>query len=114
MMRPLCGALLVLLSVVGVGRAGEKEIIERLENAGRRSWEHDLKLVVLLGGKAVADLRLADLCELHRLRILILYGDGMTDAEMRTVGGLTQLKSLSLGGTAVSDKGLKKLKGLRD
>ena len=34
MTRHLCAAVLLLLSVAGIGRAGEKSIIERLEKAG--------------------------------------------------------------------------------
>src|SRR5262245_16646826 len=108
-MTRLCGAVAVLLAVAGA-RAGEKEIIERLEKAGADvNWgdgrgDKDA-LCVLFFGRTPTDTTLADLCELRRLRVLGLSRSDVTDAVMRTVGGLTGLTDLTLESTAVTDAG---------
>ncbi len=105
-------AAVLILSVVGVGQAGEKDIIERLENARA--------IVVILEGETHAssvmirnqnaDADLAELCELPGLEMLILNGTKLTDVGMRTVGDLTGLRCLDLNGTAITDAGLKEIK----
>jgi hypothetical protein len=135
-------SVLVMLVMVGVGRAGEKDLIERLEKAGVDvSIQSDLfgekeALVVALINNRDADL--SELCELHRLRMVLLVSRSVADAEMRTIGGLVglrglgcdfsavtdahlkqvgrlrKLKVLSLKGTRVTDAGLEELAGLAD
>jgi internalin A len=45
---------------------------------------------------------------------LELKDSGFTDAEMVYVGGMKNLRRLGLGGTAISDEGLKELRGLTE
>src|SRR5260370_3867313 len=117
MAKRLSAAVLWLLSAVAVGQAGEKDIIERLKKAGVRvdqineDGEKDVLLAEVYQRHSDSDR--TELCELHRLRALGLNGSGVTDAGMRTVGGLTGLKSLQVHATKVTDTGLKELKGLR-
>jgi hypothetical protein len=111
-------AVLVLLSVAGVGRAGEKEIIEGLKKAaayvanysGER--EKTLLLSVRFQGDEFTDANLTDLCELRSLGRLVLAGKGFTDVGIRTVSGLKGLTYLSLVDTQVTDAGLKEVAGL--
>ena len=120
MTKRVGAALLGLLAVAGAGRAGEKEIIERLEKAGAfvgrdESGDGDKDaLEVKYSPGLDGDPNLPELCELRRLRSLKLSGNRITDAGMGGVGGLTQLRSLGLSGTAVGDAGLKELRGLRN
>src|SRR5256885_1739971 len=100
------------LTLPGGLRAGEPDIIRRLEKAGgsvsRREWDGEKDcLDVHLSRTRNADAALAELCELRRLRMLRLDGSDVTDAGMRTVGGLAGLRGLELRGTAVTDAGLK-------
>jgi 3-hydroxyisobutyrate dehydrogenase-like beta-hydroxyacid dehydrogenase len=65
-------AVLVLLAVVGVGRAGEKDIIERLRKAGiqvaRINIDHENDVLFLEGvNRNHSDVDLAELCELHHM-----------------------------------------------
>jgi hypothetical protein len=118
MTRRLCAVVLVLLAVPAFGRAGEKDIIERLRKAGldverQQIYGEKDALAVRLVSDQYADTTLAELCELRHLRRLSLYGNRVTDAAMRTVAGLTCLTDLYLDHTAVGDTGLKELKGLR-
>jgi hypothetical protein len=106
-MKRFLTAVLVLLLEVDGGRAGEKDIIERLEKAGA---------VVCPGGTVVdrmpnstTDADLGELCELRSLVNLSLTDTRVTDNGLRTVADLRGLKILSLSGTAVSDKGLRHL-----
>ncbi len=112
--------VLVLLSVVGDGpgcreghhqTAGGKQGL-RSHHTTSRGKKDMLAVAFLLQD---ADPRLSELCELRRLRGLSLSGPNVTDAGMRTVGGLTKLKrSGCFMKTAVTDAGLKQLNGLRD
>jgi hypothetical protein len=118
MPKRLGAALLVLLAGAGAGRAGEKDIAERLQKAGARirciqvDAEKDV-LGVWFSPRRFTDHDLDGLCELRRLRVLDLNGTGLTDAGVQAVGGFPGLSYLDLGGTRVSDAGLKGLKGLR-
>jgi internalin A len=115
-MKNLIGVL-VLLAVAGVGRAGEKEIIEGLKRAGafvaNYSGERgNTLLAVRFQGDEFTDANLTDLCELQSLGRLVLSGKGFTDAGLRTVGGLKGLTYLSFVDTKVTDAGLKEVAGL--
>jgi Leucine Rich repeat len=100
-------AVLVLLFVVGVGQADEKDIIARLENAGGRVCGRPGIAVRM--PKSTTDADLGDLCELRSLVRLGLSGTQVTDSGLRTVADLRGLRALILSGTAVSDKGLRHL-----
>jgi hypothetical protein len=120
-------AVLVLLAVVGVGRAGEKEIVERLKKAGakicyfgrlvaeggniRYVGETD-NLMVFLDSQSV-DAGLSDLCELRRLRVVVLSHPGLTEAQMWTLCDLEWLSSLYLDRCPVTDAHLKQVLKLR-
>jgi hypothetical protein len=110
-------AVLVLLSVVGVGRAGENEIIRDLKKSGAYIREPDgpggrPALAVVLGDTHL-DANLAELCELRRLQWLLVCRTNITAARMRTIGGLTELSRLDLGDSVFTDAALKELRGLR-
>jgi hypothetical protein len=105
-------AVLLLLSVAGLGQAGEKDIIERLGKAGAGVTETQGYFVVMLPAQGVFPF-LKDLCELQRLGSLTLRERRVTDAEMQTIGSLSHLRGLLLGGCAVTDAHLKQVAKLR-
>ncbi len=116
-MRKRLSAVLVLLFVVGVGQAGENDIIERLEKAGVWVSRYEIRgekdvLAVLFPGPLDEKPDLAELCELRRLRFLSLRGMDLTDAEMHRVGSLTGLTELTLDDTNFPEAGLDELAGL--
>ncbi len=120
-------AVLVVLAVVGVGRAGEKDIrkaleedqaiIEELSKAGvnfdgKLFFAHfdDVRGTDTLVG------RLADLSDQERLANMHvrLRGSDITDAGLAAIGcRFKAVGRLTLSGTAVTDAGLKNLVGLR-
>jgi hypothetical protein len=111
-------SVLVLLSLVGVGRAGEKDIRECLERAGVR-WGSFLILdtresyeALDFGGVHGTDSLLGELCELKQVPGLQFLGSDVTDAGMASVGGLRGLMFLDLYTTAITDTGIRHLKGL--
>jgi hypothetical protein len=108
-------ALAVLLGVAGVGRAGDKEIVNRLQEKGHiRMSVSNRDTTRFLGlDEEFDDKDLGDLCELRDLEALVLIGPGITDASLRHIGGLRGLTHLDLTCTAVSDAGLRHLEGLR-
>jgi internalin A len=132
--------LVALLCAAGAGRAGDKEIIERLIAQGTLVGQ-----ITLDGGLAVCleahnlDAGLAELCELRSLRgvsllshpgltdnqvqrvcslpglrSLIFLDCSITDARLKIVARVRGLESLWLSGTAITDAGLAELSGLRD
>jgi internalin A len=123
-------SVLVLLAVVGVGRADDETVINELEKAGARF----LKVGSgggILGGGANRDSRpncaffdnvrgtdglldrLADLSNAEKMTVG-LKGSDVTDAGLATLGcRLEAIDTLGLSGTAVTDEGLKNLVGLR-
>jgi hypothetical protein len=108
-------SVLILLAVVGLGLAGEKDIVGRLEQAGARivRVDHEDRVAeVDLSAGLDPDARLAELCELRRLRHVKWCGKGMTDLRLRTLGELRGLKRLTLDNTAITDAGLADLAGL--
>jgi internalin A len=128
-MRKLA-SVLVLLAVVGVGRADDETVINELEKAG----VHFLKVSYccgILGSRADRDSRpncaffdnvrgtdglldrLADLSNAEKMTVG-LKGSDLTDAGLATLGcRLKAVDTLGLSGTAVTDGGLKNLVGLR-
>jgi internalin A len=110
-------SVLVLLCVVGTGRTGEKEILERLKEAGvgivrdKIFGEEDVLAVGLKAGNIEA--ALPELCELQRLRSLWMKNPSLTDAQMRAVCGQTWLRTVWLDGSAVTDAHLKQVARLR-
>jgi hypothetical protein len=100
-------ALVVLLGVAGVGRAGDKEIVERLKEAGVFMIDTtDGDRVVYLDRKCT-DATLTELCELRRLWGVQLTHPGVTDAQLRQICALPALKSLSFSKCPTSDARLK-------
>jgi hypothetical protein len=97
-------------------RAGERDIVGRLQGAGAEVARLDLDgeedaLVVRLRGERATDEALAELCELRALRMLILSDARVTDGGLRAVGGLSGLKVLNLEGAPVTHAGLRELGG---
>jgi internalin A len=119
MMKLWQTAMLVLLSMVGVGQAGEKEIIERLKMAGIVVERHKFRetkeaIFVRLLPQHNAKVFLPDLAYLDRLRGLVLIKTNVTDQDMLEVGCFPGLVQLALADTSISDKGLNAIKGLRN
>jgi hypothetical protein len=100
--------LVVLLSGAGVGRAGEKEIIEGLKVAGVNvvGLGPGGGLAVSLDGSTL-DTALSELCELRSLRCLILHHSGLTDNQVQQICALPGLKELSFRNCLVTDARLK-------
>jgi hypothetical protein len=92
-------ALMALLSVAGMGRAGEKEIIERLEKKGKCAhWSlggnFPINRLALVDG--FDDTDLSELCDLRDLWTVELHGPGFTDAGLRQLEGLDALLKVKL------------------
>jgi hypothetical protein len=111
-------SVLVLLALAGAGQAGEKDILERLKEDGVA-----FRAYLAAGGSEAlmvtftlrsADAGLAELCELRRLRTLVLECRPVTDAQMRDIGGLRDLQFLVLSGPPVTDANLRYLNRLRN
>jgi hypothetical protein len=109
-------ALVTLLGVAGVGRAGDKEIVKRLEAAGVLVQPHDSKGGLLVSLEAHnLDAALAELCELRGLRWVFLYHPGLTDNQLQQVCALPGLRALSFNDCPITDARLKivaKVRGL--
>jgi hypothetical protein len=101
MRKLLAFVVLLLVCLPGLARAGEKDIVERLKRKGSccavvsGSTEIYSGLGLMRG---YDDSDLTDLCELRGLRNLRLQGPGFTDAGMRQLEGLKDLKSLQVVG----------------
>lgn len=63
--------------------------------------------------KKVTDADLKELKSLPDLRTLILFDTPITDAGLESVQSLTRLEELNLNSTLITDAGLQNLKGLR-
>jgi hypothetical protein len=115
--RRKLASVLVLLCVVGVGPAGERDIVERLRGMGANVSPSDIcfdekdGLTVLFDGRS-NPAGLALLCELPRLRVVVVFQD-VTEAEMRPIGSLAWLRVLCLSGSSASDAHLKQVGHLR-
>ena len=120
-------AVLVVLAVVGVGRAEEKDIrkaleedqaiIEELSKAGV-NFDGKLFFAHFDGVRGTDALvgRLADLSDQKRLTTMHvrLRGSDITDAGLAAIGcRFKAVGRLTLSGTAVTDAGLRNLVGLR-
>src|SRR5262249_2486207 len=89
--KGLWAAVLLVPAACGPARAGQQDVVGRLEKAGAGvspmacDGEED-GLNVLVYGAGSPDAVLAELCELRRLRRLELSRTGVTDAGLRAVG----------------------------
>jgi hypothetical protein len=106
-------ALLVALLVVGVGRTGEKDLLERLKKAEASAFtapeqDGEEALGVQLDPQSI-DVVLPELCELRCLRLLILKCPNLTDAQMQTACDLTSMSGLQLDGCPVTESPTKAL-----
>ena len=117
-------AMVVSLAVAIPGDAAprsadETEALESVLETGARvdfEEENPSKSVVAVNfyGAQVTDTALAALRHLPRLTALYLCGSEITDAGLKHVADLTQLKRLNLcWGLQITDEGLANLKGLR-
>jgi hypothetical protein len=125
-LRKMMLALVVLLGVAGVGRAGEKDIAKRIKAAGgdvvfpeeenlaiamqRTRYSH-LGVVVRMPRHFEEEL-LGELCEIRRLAVLSFPGAQVSDEGLRTLSELRGLILLGLDGTPVSDSGLRHIEKL--
>ena len=62
-----------------------------------------------LGGARVTDAGLKELAALEQLRLLDLRGGRMTDAGLKELSGFQRLQALDLTGTRVTDEGLEEI-----
>ncbi len=102
-------AVLVLLAVVGVGRAGDKEIIERLNAMDGVSVQRVAKdggLFVSLDANNL-DAPLAELCELRGLRHVALRNSGLADNQLQQVCALPGVRTLHFIDCPITDTQLK-------
>jgi hypothetical protein len=116
-------SVLVMLAVVGVGRADDEKVRRSLGEKGIEVWTlatvgnvEDYGISVRFAAHH-GDPSLTELCELRRLQWLDLSGSRVTDAGMGTVGGLNGLRTLELNSTRVTAAGdacLVGLLGLRE
>jgi internalin A len=111
-MRMLVSVLMVL-AMVGVGQADDKDIIEGLRKAGATVYYAGEQVCVILDGHS-ANTCLPELCELHNLFALNLIRSGMTEAQMQTVCALNGLRQLDLDSCPVTDAHLKQVVRLRE
>jgi hypothetical protein len=115
-----CGAALALLALAGAIRADEAEAVAAVKKLGGTVLhvDNDPKKpvrTVYLPGKKVTDADLRHLADLPQLRILKLdAATRITDAGLKELAGLKQLTDLGLGSTQVTDAGLKHLAGLTE
>ncbi len=104
-------------AVLRVGRASAKDILERFVKAGARidriELDGDKDALAIEFVPRDANPCFTGLGELRRLRYLRLGGTKVTDDGVRNIRMMTSLKSLIIAGTAVTDTGLKELRGLR-
>jgi hypothetical protein len=117
-------SVLILLAKIGVGQAGEKDILKALKDAGvgEITVIHAVDTVLVryrchdFRGLPGTDYLLVELCEHRQVRGLLLEQSDLTDAGMASIGGLRGLVYLSLDSTAITDTGLRhleKMKGLQ-
>jgi hypothetical protein len=114
-------SVLVLLAVVGAGRAGEKEILKQLEGlaAGEAALVRctfdgeDDSLVVYISPRCPASF-LSALCELHHLRALIVVNPDGVPLNLHGIVALTQLRALSLEGCPLTVANLERVQRLRE
>ncbi len=102
----LCVALLV-------PGYGEKDILKRIEDAGGGIEQRpDGSALCVWPPRTSTDAHLADLCELRRLTALGLGATQISDNSLRTVGRLHWLERLSINATTVTDAGIRHLESL--
>ncbi len=99
-------AQVALLGVAGVGRAGDKEIVERLKAEGVGVGLSPYSVSVSLDAEHL-DIALPELCELRRPLIVTLDHPGPSDAQLRQICDLPKLRKLSLCGCPITDGRLK-------
>jgi internalin A len=107
----MLASVLVLLSVVGVGRADDKVVIKELEKAHVVFYGRGAIFENARGVDALVD-RLAALSNIEELTVC-LGGSDLTDAGLAALGCLKAIDELGLSSTAVTDAGLKNLVGVR-
>src|SRR5579883_3577109 len=119
----LLGSALAMRSAAAPGpidtRASEDAAAKAVEDLGGTVGRDEgaprkpVTLVVLRGNPKVTDALLKKLRSMPDLRWLDLSDTGVTDAGLQDVAALVNLERLRLDGTKVTDAGLSKLKGLR-
>ena len=110
-------SVLVLLAWVGVGRAGEKEIIKRLEAEGASVNPIEGGGLLVSLDASNLDASLTELCELRSLRHLGLIRTRLTDNQVRRICALPGLTSLGFSGCPITDARLKivaRVRGLEE
>ena len=101
-------SVLVLLGVVGTGRANDEAIVKRLEAAGVEVLGPTGELAVIVEANTDLDGALAELCELRTLRRLVFMNrPGLTDSQMHQVCALPGVRYLYFVGCPITDARLK-------
>src|SRR5436190_11057360 len=114
----LVGAVMLLACLSGAARADEASAVKAVEKLGGKVTRDDKLpgkpvIGVSFFGTQVTDAGLKELKDLTQLKELSLYGPQVTDAGLKELKDLKQLTTLDLSGTQVTDVGLKELKDLK-
>jgi hypothetical protein len=70
--------------------------------------------LILTSSGAVGDEGMKSVARMRRLRLLDVFGTGVTDRGLKELAGLPRLFSLNLGKTGVTDAGIRSLAGLAE
>jgi Leucine-rich repeat (LRR) protein len=109
---------LLIVGLVWAGEAEEKVIAAITKLQGQISRDEDKAgqpvVYVKLQGTKVTDAGLKDLAALKQLRNLDLNSTKVTDAGLKDLAALKQLETLDLDNTKVTDAGLKDLAALKE
>jgi internalin A len=118
-MRNCCGVLAMVLLLSGAARADEADAVKLVEKLGgtiKRDDKQPDKPVIevsLVFTKETTDADLKTLKELKQLKTLLITGPQVTDAGLKELKELKQLTQLDLLLDKMTDAGLKELKELK-
>src|SRR5205807_947751 len=113
----LAWALLLAVEVVGAGDAEQKALAAIVKLSGRivRDDSKPGRPVVTLslGSTNATDAHMKEITGLTELRTLDISGTKVTDMGLKELSGFKQLQTLDLSGAMMTDAGLKELATLK-